>query len=97
MDAKDELRVSGFRATPGRLALLEILRRANKPLSIKEMLHYSALDQVSLYRALDALVAVGLVRKGVQERVAHFEYAAKPHHHHLVCADCGFIRDCKTC
>lgn len=97
-DCKDELRQAGSRATPGRLALLGVLEAARRPLTVKEIeVKLRALNPVTLYRALEGLVVAGLVRKGVEGRVAHFEYAGKPHHHHLVCVDCGFNKKCNTC
>lgn len=97
-DCKDELRAAGSRATPGRLALLGVLERAAKPLTVGELerrLH--GLNPVTLYRALNALVRAGLVRKGMHGRSATFMYAAKAHHHHLVCVDCGFNQLCRAC
>lgn len=97
-DCKEELRRAGSRATPGRLAILKVIERASEPLTAGEMwsrLH--SLDQVTLYRALDALTSAGLLRKGMRGRTAHYSYARKPHHHHLVCADCGFAAMCAVC
>lgn len=97
-DCKDELRQAGSKATPGRLSLLKVLEGAREPLTVKQIeqkLH--RLNPVTVYRALESLVQAGLVRRGVSERVAHFEYAGKPHHHHLVCSDCGFTSQCRTC
>lgn len=97
-DCREELHVAGSRATPGRLALLRVLEHGRGPQSVAELRKkLPALNQVTLYRALDALVSAGLVRRGENHRIAHYEYAQKPHHHHLVCADCGFTKMCKTC
>ncbi len=97
-DCKDELRQAGSKATPGRLALLGVLEAANKPLTVNELeKSLRRLNLVTLYRALESLVQAGLVRRGVHGRVAHFEYAGKPHHHHMVCADCGFNKVCNSC
>lgn len=97
-DCKDELRQAGSKATPGRLALLRVLEGAHKPLTVKELeKSLRRLNPVTLYRALESLVQAGLVRRGVSGRVAHFEYAGKPHHHHMVCVDCGFNKACNTC
>lgn len=97
-DCKEELREAGSKATPGRLALLRELERAEEPLTVKDLERkLRALNPVTLYRALQALVMAGLVRRGESGRVARFEYAKKPHHHHFVCTDCGFNQTCKTC
>lgn len=98
-DCKDELKAAGSRVTSGRLALLQVLEHERKPLSVVELQKkLPSLNAVTLYRALEVLVEAGLARKGVGlDRTAHFEYAAKPHHHHLVCVDCGFNKACATC
>ena len=97
-DCKVELHEAGSKATPGRLALLKVLEHGRKPLTIKEIQQtLKDLNLVTLYRALGALVEAGLVRQGVVGRVARFEYAGKPHHHHLVCTDCGFEQTCRIC
>lgn len=97
-DCKEELRQAGSKATPGRLALLGVLESARTPMTVKQIeksLHL--LNPVTVYRALESLVQAGLVRRGVNGRIARFEYAGKPHHHHLVCVDCGFNKVCNAC
>lgn len=98
-DCKEELRRAGSRATPGRVALLRVLEREHAPLTVPH-LHRKlpTFNEVTLYRALDALTAAGLVRKGVGgDRISRYEYAGKPHHHHLVCSDCGYAKTCPAC
>jgi len=97
-DCRDELRAAGSRVTKGRLALLALLERARRPLTVVEIqkkLH--SINPVTLYRALEPLVAAGLVRRGSDGRTAHFEYGGRSHHHHLVCRDCGLAMQCKAC
>lgn len=97
-DCVDELHAAGSRATPGRLGVLKLLERERKPLTamaIQKKL--SSLNQVTIYRILDTLTEARLVRKGMGGRVAHFEYAGKPHHHHMICVDCGFTQVCPNC
>jgi Fe2+ or Zn2+ uptake regulation protein len=99
-DIRQVLKERGYRVTAGRVALLTILKKSSKPLDIRGILKRAKghlLDQVTLYRALESFVDAGLVRKGLKGRAATFEYADKPHHHHLVCTDCGFTRRCLTC
>lgn len=99
-DFAGQLKERGLRATKGRIELLKLLKRAGKPLSVGEILERPTvrLDQVTLYRALETLADAGFVRKGIGfDRAMHFEYAGKSHHHHLVCMDCGFSRQCVVC
>ena len=88
------LRDKGFRATYGRVALLEALENAGKPLRVEAVARAvkGKLDLVNVYRALEALSDAGLVRRvDLGHQHMHYELAALvPHHHHFVCADCGF-------
>jgi Fur family ferric uptake transcriptional regulator len=87
------LRAAGFRATYGRVALLDVLAAAKKPVSAEKAAKAVAgkLDLTNTYRALEALASAGLVRRvDVGHQHMHYELAALvPHHHHYVCADCG--------
>lgn len=87
------LRNAGFRATYGRIALLEALHRAKKPLRVDEVAKQVSgkLDLTNTYRALEALCEAKLVRR-VDLGHAHTHYelvVLKPHHHHFICEDCG--------
>lgn len=98
-DCKEELRAAGSRATPGRLALLSALERARRPLTVNELERkVPTLNEATIYRALEALSKAGLLRRGMDGGgIARYEYAGKPHHHHLVCTDCGYAVACRTC
>lgn len=92
------LRTAGLRATHGRILLLDALARIDAPASIpqlKKRLGKDAPDDVTLYRALDALAAAGIViRADLQHGHAHYELAAgRKHHHHAVCKNCGRVED----
>jgi len=54
-----------------------------------------ALNQVTLYRALEALREAGIVaRVNLEHEHAHYELSAgRPHHHHAICRGCGHIED----
>jgi Fe2+ or Zn2+ uptake regulation protein len=97
-DCREELHAVGSRATPGRLALLQVLEKEPRPLTVAQLEEkLSMLNTVTLYRALDFLVSARLVRRGIDGRAAHYAYAGRPHHHHMTCIDCGFNSVCKTC
>ncbi len=93
------LRDRGFRSTEGRLALLSVLKRAEKPLAVPEILNFlgNNLDEVNVYRALKAFGDKGIVAQSdVRRGGAHYEYA-RSHHHHLICRDCGLTEDVDDC
>ncbi|MBI5004528.1 transcriptional repressor [Candidatus Kaiserbacteria bacterium] len=98
----ESLRGSGFRVTRGRVALLHLLKKARKPLSIQDIVRTSrgkTMDQATIYRTLSDLANAGIVhRMDLNTGTAHFEYTPdRPHHHHLVCTDCGVIEDIEDC
>jgi Fe2+ or Zn2+ uptake regulation protein len=96
-DFKTLLRAQGFRATPGRVALMHALYASKKPLTVDELSRRLDLNVVTLYRALNELAQRGLLLRGSGMGDAmHFSYP-KNHHHHMVCADCGFTSKCGVC
>ena len=62
----ESLRGAGLRKTAPRLAVLEVLERARRPLShaeVAESLAAEGLDRATVYRNLVALSEAGLVRR----------------------------------
>ncbi|TAJ15831.1 hypothetical protein EPO56_00715 [Patescibacteria group bacterium] len=96
-DFNELLRKKGFRATPGRAALLRTLSTAKRPLTVDEMGRKLDLNVVTLYRALNDLAKKGLLLRGSGVGNAmHFSYP-KNHHHHMVCTGCGSSSKCPVC
>jgi len=91
------LRGAGLRATPGRVALLTLLSRAAAPLTATEIEKKlkGKMNQVTVYRAVEALAASGIVRRvNLEHDHAHFELVhGREHHHHAVCRSCGRVED----
>lgn len=91
------LRDHGLKATAGRTRLLEILRAERKPASIERLQRKlkGAMNEVTLYRALEALEAARIVsRSDLGHGHAHYELViGRPHHHHAVCRGCGYVED----
>ena len=96
-DFKAALRARGFRATPGRVRLLQSLSRSRRSLSVEEIGKRLELNIATLYRALNDLAAAGLLLRGTaRDGSIHFAYP-RDHHHHMICADCGYSPNCKVC
>lgn len=94
---KELLQARGFRATSGRIMLLRILSTSKRPLTVDEISRRLDLNVVTLYRALNDLADKGLLLRGSGTGNAiHFSYP-KNHHHHMICTDCGFTKECATC
>ena len=93
-DSLNQLRKSGYRLTPQRLAILQVLEETHGHLSAAEIFQSSAhrlpgLTEATVYRTLDFLVGHGLAL------VAHIGSgrmvyeSAQHNHHHLICRKCG--------
>jgi Fur family transcriptional regulator, ferric uptake regulator len=91
------LKQYGLKKTAGRLALLSILLKANKPLSHKDIcmalndLYY---DSVSVYRSLESFIEAGFVHR-VEDESRTWLFALctcgeSGHcHPHFFCRSCG--------
>jgi len=89
--------------TEARLAILQVLMQAARPLrqdQIAEQLTLRALNKVTVYRTLESLMEVGLVHRAfTYNRAWHFELAnhCTEHqcHPHFTCTHCG-VTTCLT-
>ena len=99
-ESKIQLKACGLKITSARLSLLDIFQHSTKPLSVREIasqLKNSDVDPVTLYRNVESLEQLGIIRQlRLQDRQAHYEMA-DDHHHHLVCKICGKIKDVEGC
>jgi Fur family transcriptional regulator, stress-responsive regulator len=94
----DRLRMADLRVTRPRVAVLEVVDA--RPHADTETIFSAVricLPEVSrqaVYDVLNALTAVGLVRR-IQPlgSVARYESRVDDNHHHLVCRSCGAIAD----
>lgn len=103
MDDLDEIALrrlgaDGQRLTAVRRRVLHLLAAAPEPVTIPQLLEQErGLAQSSVYRNLSILERAGLVSKiSMGGEHAHYELGeelTKHHHHHLVCVDCGKVRD----
>jgi len=95
-----QLKKGKLKITKARLSLLDIFKHAKKPLSMKEASTYlgeKKVDLVTLYRTVQSLEELGLIKQiRLENRQAYYELAGE-HHHHLVCETCSKIRDVKMC
>jgi Fe2+ or Zn2+ uptake regulation protein len=89
-----KLRQEGYRITPARRAVLRALAEAPRPLSAAELhqrarAHHAAIGLVTVYRALDLLDAIGLVRRVHGDSACRGYAASSPGHHHTItCERC---------
>jgi len=96
------LKKAGLKKTDARVALLDLLASASKPLSAKALsakLAKKAVDRVTVYRMLEALSEKGIVRHvEIGSREAHYELTdTRADHHHVICLECKKIADFTGC
>jgi len=98
------LRSIDLKATPKRLAILDILSRERIYLSPEEVWRklkerFSAVGLPTVYRNLEELAAGGIVFKVIHpdRKLYYFFCSNKDHHHHFVCTGCRRVDDLKHC
>lgn len=95
----DELRKEGFRITPVRKELLEILALSKKPMSVSDLAKKLSLKKIfpnktTLYRELDFLNEQKLIRPlFLNSSKRMYEITGIGHHHHLMCMKCEKVED----
>lgn len=92
--AGSALRTSGYRLTKQRQLVWDTLRRTHRHLSAEEVgaalrRQQHAVDMATVYRSLDVLQRLGLIRSSRLGERQYFEIAEPGEHYHLVCDQCG--------
>lgn len=91
-----KLRGGGYKVTPQRRAVLEAIA-AEQHQSMAEIRgRCSGVGLVTVYRALELLSGLGLVRRLDLGDGPRYELA-EDHHHHLICEDCGSVSEFEQC
>ena len=95
--ARQTLRDRGYRLTPQRNLIWEVLRDAGRHMTAEEVTAEvrSTLPDVNVstvYRTLELLVSLDLVVETRLEGAAcYYEVSPEPTHHHFVCTQCGAV------
>ena len=98
--ARQLIREAGLRATPARIATLLVLHASATPLThaeVVELLVDYEYDKATIFRNLNDLVAVNLLRRTeLGDRAWRFEFISDQKdghaaHPHFVCVDCGNV------
>lgn len=93
------LQAQGYRLTPQRMLVLEVLHNAHSHVSAEEIYEqlrqrYPYSNVSTVYRTLELLKKLNLVSEtDFGEGCVRYHIAEKSHHHHLVCRSCGKVID----
>lgn len=91
-----KMRGRGYKATPQRVAVLRALA-SEQHQSLEEIrARCPEVGLVTIYRALDMLSGIGVVRRLDLGDGPRYELA-DDHHHHLICESCGSISEFERC
>lgn len=92
----------GLRATPARVAVMDIMEKTTKPLDVAEIINLLKkrkvdTDQATIYRIMDSFYDKGAITR-LQFNDNKFRYEGKTsEHHHAICTHCGAIEDVSNC
>lgn len=90
------LKSAGQSVTKPRLAVFETLLQADTPLKNGDIAKRTpAIDRASVYRSLELFAKLDITTTTIRGWTPFTELAEpfKPHHHHLLCAQCGHVEE----
>lgn len=103
-DHSDILKELELKATPKRLAILDILSRAPTYLSPDEVWttmkeRFRAIGLPTVYRNLEDMAGGGVISKVIHpdRKLYYFFCGNREHHHHFVCTSCRRVDDLSFC
>ncbi|HEX6387456.1 MAG TPA: Fur family transcriptional regulator [Anaerolineae bacterium] len=97
------LQQSGYRLTSARQAILEVLVASGGHVSADELAERvreqtPGTGRMTVYRTLDLLSELGLIRPVYQGTgAAHYILLDDGHHHHLICSNCDRVIEFDEC
>ncbi|TSK04337.1 MAG: transcriptional repressor [Geobacter sp.] len=98
------LKAAGMKATPKRLAILELLEAESGYASPEELWktlkgRFDRLGLPTVYRNLEELSESGVLTKVIHpNRQLYYYFCRNPeHHHHFVCLSCRKVEDIPSC
>lgn len=99
MSCSTTLKEKGYRLTPQRRLILDILHNSGGHLTADDIYsrvqtRISGVNKSTVYRTLELLESLGLVVKGELDGSHVYHHAEEGHHHHLVCRCCSRVMNC---
>lgn len=95
--ARATLRAKGYRLTPQRNLIWEVLRDAGRHMTADEITgevkdRLPDVNVSTVYRTLELLVGLDLViETRLEGSACYYEVSPEPTHHHFVCTRCGAV------
>jgi len=95
----DKLKQRGFRLTPIRRAVLDLLIKSVTPISSPDIQKFLSKNKISankttIYRELAFLKEEGIIKElHLGDNAKNYEIITDGHHHHLICTKCDEIED----
>lgn len=102
-NCKDELNELNLRATPARIAVLNLFENSKEPIAAKDVTDYLRkkgikADPVTAFRIVNLFTEKGLTRQiSFNEGKLRYELSSHEDHHHFICEKCGEIEDISDC
>ncbi len=99
MSCLQTLKDQGFKLTPQRRLIADIIHDNTSHLTAEDIIDYvqskmPGVNKSTIYRTLDILEKAGCVFKSESSDHFIYHHAEEGHHHHLVCRQCGKTIDC---
>ncbi len=97
------LQGNGFKLTAARQTILQVLAQSGGHVTADELADKvraasPGVGRMTVYRTLDVLCRLNLIRPVYQGTgAAHYVLMADGHHHHLVCSGCGAVIEFDDC
>lgn len=98
----ERLREAGYKITPPRLAVLQVIEQEGEHLDPAQILRraqsiHPAIGRATVYRTLELLTQLNIVRPIYVGEHGPTYIRAEGGHHHLVCSTCGVVIDFDQC
>ncbi|OGO14424.1 MAG: hypothetical protein A2Z02_06210 [Chloroflexi bacterium RBG_16_48_7] len=99
MSCQQVLREKGYRLTPQRMMVVDVLHGAEHHINAEEIFqqvkkNYPYANISTVYRTLDLLKKLDLVTEiDTGDGCLRYHHLEKGHHHHLICSKCGKVSE----
>ncbi len=100
---RDILKEKGYKATPARLAILDIFTKSKAPLTAEDIFkelkrnkQNKDINEATVYRTLTLLEEGKILNKVDFRKESAFFELNKEHHHHIACLRCDMVEDFKS-